>query len=140
RGSSGGVLSRADYLPAEHPARASPQVSLSVAAYTGDSVCAGGAHNGRPAHAKSPRASHHRGRPRPVNWHRDLPALRAASGRIPLGYRCMPSIIDVENVSKMFYVPSVRRDTVREHVLDLFRPRPVGTFVVLDDISFSVNA
>jgi ABC-2 type transport system ATP-binding protein len=49
------------------------------------------------------------------------------------------AIIDVNKVSKAFYVPSVRRDTVREHVLDLFRPRPVDRLRVLDDVSFSVH-
>jgi len=51
----------------------------------------------------------------------------------------MTSIIDVEKVSKAFHVPSVRRDTLRDHVLDLFRPRPVDRLPVLDDISFSVQ-
>ena len=51
----------------------------------------------------------------------------------------MSPIIDVERVSKVFHVPTVRRDTVRDHVLDLFRPRPVARFPVLDDVSFSVR-
>jgi ABC-2 type transport system ATP-binding protein len=51
----------------------------------------------------------------------------------------VPPIISVENVSKQFHVPSVRRDSVREHVMDLFRSRPVDRLTVLDRISFSVT-
>src|SRR5262245_43281561 len=51
----------------------------------------------------------------------------------------MASIIDVDRVSKAFNVPSVRRDTIREHVLDLFRPRAVDRLPVLDDVSFSIR-
>ena len=47
-------------------------------------------------------------------------------------------IIEVESVSKSFSIPSVRRDTVREHALDLFRPRPVDRIRVLDSVTFSV--
>lgn len=50
------------------------------------------------------------------------------------------TIIEARNVSKTFSIPSVRRDTVREHVLDLFRPRPVERVRVLDSVSFSVSA
>jgi ABC-2 type transport system ATP-binding protein len=50
------------------------------------------------------------------------------------------ALIAVERVSKRFQIPSVRRDTVREHVLDLFRPRPVRTLQVLDGVSFEVEA
>ncbi len=49
-------------------------------------------------------------------------------------------IIEVGNVSKSFSIPSVRRDTLREHVLDLFRPRPVERIRVLDAVTFSVAA
>lgn len=48
-------------------------------------------------------------------------------------------IIDVTGVSKAFRVPSVKRDTVREHVLDLFRPRPWERLQVLQDVSFEVR-
>jgi len=50
----------------------------------------------------------------------------------------MSTILEVANVSKVFNVPSVRRNTVREHVLDAFRPRPVEKLRVLQDVSFSV--
>ncbi len=49
-------------------------------------------------------------------------------------------IISVESVGKTFHVPSVRRESVREHVFDLFRPRPADKLTVLDDVSFSVRA
>jgi ABC-type polysaccharide/polyol phosphate transport system ATPase subunit len=47
-------------------------------------------------------------------------------------------ILDVDGVSKSFRIPSVRRTSVREHALDLFRRRPYERLTVLDDISFSV--
>jgi ABC-2 type transport system ATP-binding protein len=51
----------------------------------------------------------------------------------------MPPIVEVHGVSKTFRLPSVRRDTVREHVLDRFRRRPVQELQVLTDVSFSVE-
>ena len=51
----------------------------------------------------------------------------------------MTSIIDVDRVSKAFNIPSVRRETLREHALDLFRPKPVDRLSVLDEVSFSVQ-
>jgi ABC-type polysaccharide/polyol phosphate transport system ATPase subunit len=49
------------------------------------------------------------------------------------------SIIEVEAVSKTFSVPSVRRDTIREHVLDLFRPRQADLLPILQRVSFTVQ-
>ena len=49
------------------------------------------------------------------------------------------AIIDVRNVSKSFRIPSVRRDSVRDHAFDLFRRRPYERLRVLEDISFSVE-
>lgn len=49
-------------------------------------------------------------------------------------------IIDVNAVTKRFRIPSVRRHTLREHALDLFRPRSFDELTVLDRISFSVVA
>ena len=51
----------------------------------------------------------------------------------------MAPIIDVQGVSKSFRIPSVKRDTVREHVLGLFEPRHYERLQVLDDVSFSVQ-
>lgn len=47
--------------------------------------------------------------------------------------------IEVASVSKRFIIPSVRRTTVREHALDLFRSRPVDELAVLDRVSFNVR-
>ena len=47
--------------------------------------------------------------------------------------------VEVEGVSKAFRIPSVRRTTVREHALDLFRPRRVERLAVLDDVSLLVR-
>lgn len=50
----------------------------------------------------------------------------------------MQPVIEVEGVSKAFMIPSVRRDTVREHVLSLFEPRRFERLQVLDGVTFSV--
>jgi ABC-type polysaccharide/polyol phosphate transport system ATPase subunit len=47
-------------------------------------------------------------------------------------------VIEVSGVSKSFVIPSCRRDTVREHAMDLFRPRPHERLRVLDDVSFEL--
>jgi len=49
------------------------------------------------------------------------------------------AVLQVENVSKAFRIPSVKRDTVREHVLGLFEPRHYEKLQVLEDVSFSVQ-
>lgn len=49
-------------------------------------------------------------------------------------------MITVNRVSKTFHLPSVRRDTLREHVLGLFRPRRFERLTVLDNVSFEVHA
>jgi ABC-type polysaccharide/polyol phosphate transport system ATPase subunit len=50
----------------------------------------------------------------------------------------MESVIEACRVSKAFAIPSVRRDTVREHVLDLFRRRPHERLRVLEDVTFTL--
>jgi ABC-type polysaccharide/polyol phosphate transport system ATPase subunit len=51
----------------------------------------------------------------------------------------MVPVIEARNVSKAFSIPTVRRDTVREHVLDLFRRRPHEKLRVLDAVSFELG-
>ncbi|HEY3119285.1 MAG TPA: ABC transporter ATP-binding protein, partial [Vicinamibacteria bacterium] len=50
----------------------------------------------------------------------------------------MPAI-EVEGVAKSFRIPGVRRDTVREHLLGLLRPRSSELLRVLDGVSFAVE-
>jgi ABC-type polysaccharide/polyol phosphate transport system ATPase subunit len=50
------------------------------------------------------------------------------------------ALISVSGVGKTFRIPSVRRDTIREHVLDFLRPRPYEALHVLDDVSFEVRS
>ena len=50
------------------------------------------------------------------------------------------ALIDVESVSKSFWIPSVRRETVREHLLGLLEPRRFERLQVLDGVSFDVRA
>ena len=51
----------------------------------------------------------------------------------------MAPVIEVTGVSKSFTIPSVRRETVREHALDLFRPRANERLRVLDSVSFELR-
>jgi ABC-type polysaccharide/polyol phosphate transport system ATPase subunit len=48
-------------------------------------------------------------------------------------------VIEVAGVSKTFTIPSSRRDTVREHALDFFRPRPQERLRVLQSVSFELR-
>jgi ABC-2 type transport system ATP-binding protein len=48
-------------------------------------------------------------------------------------------VIDVVSVSKAFRIPSVRRQTIREHVFGLFEPRQFQILQVLDSVSFAVD-
>lgn len=48
-------------------------------------------------------------------------------------------LISVRHVSKSFRIPSVRRDTVREHVLGAFERRGFERLQVLDDVSFDLQ-
>lgn len=47
-------------------------------------------------------------------------------------------VIAVDSVSKAFRIPTVRRDTVREHVLAFFEPRAYQRLQVLDQVSFTL--
>ena len=49
------------------------------------------------------------------------------------------SLIEVDSVSKAFWIPSVRRDTVREHFLGMLHPRQFQRLQVLDGVSFEVR-
>ena len=51
----------------------------------------------------------------------------------------MTTVIDVQSVSKAFRIPTVHRNTLREHVLGVFEPRQFQRLQVLDDVSFSVK-
>jgi ABC-type polysaccharide/polyol phosphate transport system ATPase subunit len=51
----------------------------------------------------------------------------------------MTSVVAVRAVSKSFIIPSVRRETLREHALDFFRPRPHERLRVLEDVSFELR-
>jgi ABC-type polysaccharide/polyol phosphate transport system ATPase subunit len=49
------------------------------------------------------------------------------------------AIIDAIGVSKSFSIPSVRRDTVREHLFGALQPRHIERLQVLDEVSFEVR-
>ena len=46
--------------------------------------------------------------------------------------------IEVHGLQKSFSIPSVHRDTVRDHLLGLFRPRRFETLRVLEDVGLEV--
>lgn len=48
-------------------------------------------------------------------------------------------VIEMRDVSKSFQIPSVRRETVREHILGFFRPPRVETLDVLREVSLEVR-
>jgi ABC-type polysaccharide/polyol phosphate transport system ATPase subunit len=50
-----------------------------------------------------------------------------------------PPVIEARNISKSFRIPSVRRETVREHVLGFFRPPRVETLQVLRQITLEIH-
>ena len=56
--------------------------------------------------------------------------MRAARG---------PAPIEARGVAKTFTIPAVQRDTVRAHVLDLFRRRPRQRLRVLDGIDLQLR-
>lgn len=49
------------------------------------------------------------------------------------------SVVEVDGVSKTFTIPSSRRETVREHALDFFRPRAQERLHVLESVSFELR-
>ena len=49
------------------------------------------------------------------------------------------SLIEVDGVSKAFSIPSERRETVREHLLGLLRPRRFQRLQVLEGVSFDLR-
>ena len=63
---------------------------------------------------------------------------RSHSPRVPS--TVMGAVIEVDRVSKSFIIPSVRRETVREHALDLFRRRPKERLNVLRAVSLELKS
>lgn len=51
----------------------------------------------------------------------------------------MAPVLEVQSVSKTFRIPAVRRQTVREHALDLFRGGQFQSLKVLDAVSLAVD-
>jgi ABC-type polysaccharide/polyol phosphate transport system ATPase subunit len=49
------------------------------------------------------------------------------------------SLIEVDGVSKAFWMPSVRRETVREHLLGMLQPRRFQRLPVLEGVSFDLR-
>ncbi len=49
------------------------------------------------------------------------------------------TVVEIESVSKGFDIPSVRRETVREHLFGVLEPRQFERLTVLDDVTFDVR-
>jgi ABC-2 type transport system ATP-binding protein len=49
------------------------------------------------------------------------------------------ALIEVDSVSKAFRIPTVRRDTIREHLFSIAEPSRFERLQVLDSVSFEVN-
>jgi ABC-type polysaccharide/polyol phosphate transport system ATPase subunit len=49
-------------------------------------------------------------------------------------------VIEVDGVSKSFEIPSVRRETVREHLFGVLEPRQFERLQVLNQVSFELRA
>lgn len=49
------------------------------------------------------------------------------------------ALVSVEAVSKSFLIPSVRRDTLREHVFGILQPRRFERLQVLQDVTFELR-
>jgi len=49
------------------------------------------------------------------------------------------ALVEIGNVSKAFWIPSVQRQTVREHVFGMLQPRRFDRLAVLDDVSFELR-
>ena len=48
-------------------------------------------------------------------------------------------LVEVDSISKSFAIPSVRRETVREHLFGVLEPRAFDHLTVLDNISFELR-
>ena len=48
-------------------------------------------------------------------------------------------VLEARDVSKSFWIPDEHRDTIREHVLAAFRPRPLRELHVLRSVSFTLS-
>ena len=51
----------------------------------------------------------------------------------------MRAVIEASGVSKSFTIPAVRRETIREYAIDLFRPRPREQLRVLDSVALELR-
>jgi ABC-2 type transport system ATP-binding protein len=51
----------------------------------------------------------------------------------------MSAVIEVRDVSKAFAIPTNRRDTVREHAFDFFRPRRLERLQVLEGVTLELK-
>ena len=50
------------------------------------------------------------------------------------------TVVEVDAVSKSFEIPSVHRETLREHLFGVLEPRKFERLQVLDQVSFKLRA
>ena len=49
------------------------------------------------------------------------------------------TLLELQNVSKSFWIPDEHRETIREHVFSAFRPRPLRELKVLESVSLALK-
>jgi ABC-type polysaccharide/polyol phosphate transport system ATPase subunit len=49
------------------------------------------------------------------------------------------NLLELQNVSKSFWIPDEHRETIREHVFSAFRPRPLRELKVLESVSLTLK-
>ena len=135
-GDAGRLLPGADHLSARRHPGTIPPLAVSVAAYAGHRVRPQRAGRWHVADGARTCVSGAAGRCVARRRHRHLRPLCASGGGIPVS---PASLLDVEAVSKTFLIPSVRRDTVREHVFGLLERRRFEQLRVLDQVTFSLH-
>ena len=131
-------------IPAWHPARTTASVPVHLAAYTHHRVLPPGTRARCGAYGHRSRAVGARGGGILARWQSRFSPAWTARRRVSVsickeGHIRMTPAIEVDDVVKSFRVPSVRRDTLREHVLGGFRRRQFDQLRVLDGITFRLN-
>src|SRR6185436_9543115 len=80
-----------------------------------------------------------RGRRRAGDRRLRPPTDGAARRRVRVGHPMPPTLVDVDAVSKSFWIPDEPRHTIREHIMAGFTPRPRRLLPVLDSVSLQLR-
>ena len=138
-GDSGGLLHRTDRLPRWRHPRTLPLLFVSLAANTDHRVLAIGSDcrhlaDGIRAPVSGGHDRRHSGSRRGA-----VPTLRAARGGVRVGPMAQRAASKWIRSRRASTIPSVRRETVREHLFGVLEPRNFERMTVLDNISFELR-